>query len=213
MKHKQILKPTITKQPCISSHQTFKDNCANLNPEKQTQQPKAPVAKVTDTKGTEELSHAQGKSDTQQYKGLMRPRGDVLLHPAGPTLLEYATKGCPVDCGPKWSRERIEKAIAEGPSKSARDPEAARCCREEALQKVKEGHCRLVKWDDIKDNLPENLKISPIAAIPHKSRKYRMILNLAYRIRILKERLKSVNESTNKLAPQHAMFELGNVIP
>ena len=40
-----------------------------------------------------------------------------------------------------------------------------------------------------------------------------MILNLAYRIRILKERLKSVNESTNKLAPQHAMFELGNIIP
>ena len=116
----------------------------------------------------------------------MRPRGDVLLHPAGPTLLEYATKGCPVDCGPKWSQERIEKAIAEGPSKSARDSEAAQCCREEALQKVKEGYCRLVKWDDIKDNLPENLKISPIAAIPHKSRKYRMILNLAYRIRILK---------------------------
>ena len=40
-----------------------------------------------------------------------------------------------------------------------------------------------------------------------------MILNLAYRIRINKERLKSVNDSTNKLAPQHAMFELGNVIP
>lgn len=162
----------------------------------------------------EPLSKAQSKYKTNhEYKGLMRPRGDVLLHPAGPTLLEYATKGCPVDCGPQWSRERIEKAIADGPSKSAQDPEAARCCREEALQKVKEGHCRLVKWDDIKNDLPENLKVSPIAAIPHKSRKYRMILNLAYRLRILKERLKSVNDSTNKLAPQHAMFELGNVIP
>ena len=141
MKHKQTLRPTITKQPFIASHQTYQDNRANLNLEKQPQPTKTPVAKATDTKGIGDLSHAQGKSDTQQYKGLMRPRGDVLLHPAGPTLLEYATKGCPVDCGPKWSRERIKKAIAKGPSKSARDPEAARCCREEALQKVAEGHC------------------------------------------------------------------------
>ena len=35
----------------------------------------------------------------------------------------------------------IKKAIAEGPSKLVRDPEAAQCCREEALQKVEEGHC------------------------------------------------------------------------
>lgn len=69
------------------------------------------------------------------------------------------------------------------------------------------------KWNDIKDDIPENLKVSRIGAIPHKSRKYRMISNLAYRIRILKENLPSVNDTTEKLAPQHAMFELGNVIP
>ena len=54
----------------------------------------------------------------------MRPRGDALLHPAGPALLEYATKGCPVDCGPKSSQERIKAAIAEGPSPTAQEPEA-----------------------------------------------------------------------------------------
>ena len=119
MKHKQTLRPTITKQPFIASHQTYQNNLANLNVETQPQPAKTQVARAIDTEGNNDLSHAQGKSDTQQYKGLMRPRGDVLLHPAGPTLLKYATKGCPVDCGPKWSRERIEKAIAEGPSKSA----------------------------------------------------------------------------------------------
>jgi len=41
-----------------------------------------------------------------------------------------------------------------------------------------------------------------------------MILNLAYKLRVKKAKLKSVNEATNKdLAPQHAMYELGNVIP
>ena len=80
------------------------------------------------------LSKAQSKyNDKQKFEGLMRPRGDALKHPAGPTLLEYATKGCPVDCGPDWSREQIEKAIKEGPSKSAQQPEAAKACREEAV--------------------------------------------------------------------------------
>ena len=41
-----------------------------------------------------------------------------------------------------------------------------------------------------------------------------MILNLSYKLRVKKEKLQSVNEATNKdLAHQHAMYELGNVIP
>ena len=101
MKHKQTIRPTITKEPFISSYQANQDNLANLNLEKRPQPAKTPISRATNTEGNRDLSHAQGKSDTQHYKGLVRPRGDVLLHPAGPTLLEYATKGCPVDCGPK----------------------------------------------------------------------------------------------------------------
>ena len=158
-----------------------------------------------------EITHTESEP---VYVGLMRPKGKALKHPAAAELLQYATEGCPVDCGPNWSKERIVAAIAMGPSKSAQHPEAAAVCREEALEKVKEGHCRLIDWDDIKDNPPPNLKISPIAAIPHKSRAYRMILNLAYQIKLNTTKLNSVNETTNKLlAPQHAMFELGNVIP
>merc|ERR1712115_77152 len=67
---------------------------------------------------------------------------------------------------------------------SASTPAASKACRREALERVKEGTCRLVKWNDKKHNPPKNLKISPIAAIPHKSRDYRMILNLAYNLKL-----------------------------
>lgn len=71
-----------------------------------------------------------------------------------------------------------------------------------------------MEWDSIKDNLPKNLKISQIAAIPHKSRDYWMILNLAYKLRVKGTATQSVNKSTDmKKAPQHSMFALGNVIP
>ena len=144
----------------------------------------------------------------------MRPRNRALNHVASDELLRYATNGCPVDCGPNWSLERLEAAIQMGPCKSARSTEAITACHKEVLQKVSEGHCQLIKWNTIKNNPPPNLKVSPIAAIPHKSWAYRMILHLAYQIKINKEKLKSVNETTNKdHAPQHAMYELGNVIP
>ena len=68
----------------------------------------------------------------------------------------------------------------DGPNESVRDPVAAKCCRDEAFEKVDQGFCRIVNWDDLKKDLPPTLKISPIAAIPHKSRAYRMILNLKY---------------------------------
>jgi hypothetical protein len=65
------------------------------------------------------------------------------------------------------------------------------------------------------DNIPPNLKVSPIAAIPHKSQIYRMILDLSFQIKVNGKKLKLVNETSDKnLAPQHAMYEeLGNVIP
>jgi len=144
----------------------------------------------------------------------MFPRNDVLDHPAGPDLLQYALNGCPVDCGSNWSYEQLLAAITKGPHASANMDEAATACRKEAMDRVAEGCCRLVYWDDIKDNFPPQLKISPIAAIPHKSRKFRMILDLSFKLLLNGKRLESVNEASNKAkAPQHAMFELGNVIP
>jgi hypothetical protein len=100
----------------------------------------------------------------------MLPRHEVLTHPAGPDLLQYATDGCPVDCGKSWSRQRIEAAIAKGAHASAKAPGAADACGAKALERVAAGSCRLINWVDIRDNIPPNLKVSPIAAVPHKFR-------------------------------------------
>ena len=144
----------------------------------------------------------------------MCPHNDVLQHPAAKLLLKWATDGCSVDCGQPWSKQAIQAAIDKAAHPSAQSLEAATACRNEALERVKDKCARLVKWDDIKHNPPINLKISPIAAIPHKSRAFRMILDLSYNITVNGTKLASVNETSNKeLAPQHAMYELGNVIP
>ena len=144
----------------------------------------------------------------------MRPRNQALVHPAAEELLRYATTGCPVDCGRNWTLHEMQTAIDHGAHKSARDPVAAKSCRREALDRAAEGGCRIIKWSSIKDNPPPNLKISPIAAIPHKSRLYRMILDLSFELKVDGTKLRSVNDSSDKdLAPHHSMYELGNVIP
>ena len=85
----------------------------------------------------------------------MRPKNEILRHPAGEELLKYATEGCPVDCGKDWTIDQLEAAIKTGPCTSAKKPGAAKACRKEALERVKEGTCRLVKWEDIKNNPPK----------------------------------------------------------
>jgi hypothetical protein len=102
----------------------------------------------------------------------MYPRKEVLDHQAGPHLLQYALDGCPVDCGDDWTLKQLEVAICNGAHTSANVPEAADACIKEVLERVKEGLCQLVNWDDIKHKFPKNLKISPFAAVPHKSRVY-----------------------------------------
>jgi hypothetical protein len=73
----------------------------------------------------------------------------------------------------------LEAAIRHGANSSAMVPEAATHLRSETLEKIAQGHARLVSWATIKDIPPRNLKMSPIAAIPHKSRGWRMILDLS----------------------------------
>ena len=99
----------------------------------------------------------------------MKPRNKALQHPASDALLQYATDGCPLDCGKDWTRAKMEAGIQKGPHKSAQSPEASKALHIEALERIAEGSCRVVKWKDIKDNPPPKLKIPPIAVIPHKS--------------------------------------------
>ena len=68
-----------------------------------------------------------GKCGTQRQEfenGLMNPSGPALDHPAAPLLADYAKYGCPVDCGPNWTRDRIEEALDYGAHPTAKIPEA-----------------------------------------------------------------------------------------
>ena len=150
----------------------------------------------------------------QLFRGLMAPSGAALDHPAAPLLLELATLGCAADVGASWTMEMLEAAINKGAHPSAMTPEASAQLRAETLEKVAQGYARLVTWAELKHDPPKNLKISPIAAIPHKSRGYRMILDLSHGIRLHNLTYPSVNEATNpNVAPSDSMAELGNVLP
>ena len=141
--------------------------------------------------------------------GLMWPRKYALEHDAKTLLSSYAEQGCPVDCGPTWTVEHIKLALLRGPHISAKQKIAAIQLQKETKEKIKHGYARTVQWKDIKDNVPPQLKISPIAMIPHKSRKFRAILDLSFSLYNKGAKHPSVNETTNKMAKAEAMAQLG----
>ena len=162
----------------------------------------------------EELDIASeiGKMNNNKRVGLMWPTSFATDHEAAPLLDAYSKHGCPVDCGEKWTVEMVEAALRKGNHSSANTPAARQYLLDEIQKKVSDGYQKLVKWKDIKDNIPDNIKISPIACIEHKSRAFRVILDLSYRLWFKGSRIPSVNEATNLQSPQKAMAELGNVL-
>jgi hypothetical protein len=176
-----------------------------IQEEKQTAAPKRQWDKQPD------LSEDQRKWK-RVHHGLMAPSGRALTHPEAKMLLEFSIKGCPVKTGHKWTQQMLEVALEKGAHPSARDPVAASQLWEESLDKAKQGFCCLVPWESNKADPPKNLKISPIAAIPHKSRNFRMILDMLYGVSINGTRMPSVNEATDStIPPSSSMAELGNV--
>jgi hypothetical protein len=124
----------------------------------------------------------QGADDKSRpaHRNLMCPAGLALHHPAAETLLNWAEFGCPTQTGKPWSISEMEEAIARGPHQSALTPEALEHFAAEIKEKVRSKQARVVEWDAIKNNPPTELKISPIAAIPHKSKAYQSILDLSF---------------------------------
>ena len=57
------------------------------------------------------------------------------------------------------------------------------------------------------------MKVSPIAAILHKSKDFRSIIELALSLRIIPQRrVPSVNENSEKKAPAGVIDQIGNVL-
>ena len=141
----------------------------------------------------------------------MAPQGLALHHEAARLLAEWEQMGCPTCTGRDWTTAEIQEAIDRGPHQSALEPDALRHFADEVKDKVEKGQARVVLWDEIKGNHPRQLKVSPVAAIPHKSRAYRSILDLSFSLRLTEGgALPSVNDTTTKLAPRGAVDQLGH---
>ncbi len=144
--------------------------------------------------------HNQSKYQNVSFCGCMQPDKSIQHHSAFDALYCYAMEGCLVDCGLSWTAEHLEAAVACGPHISAKSAEAAQCLCEEVMEKVMQGEAEVIKWDEIKANPHPNLKISLLAAVPHKSHMFRAILDLSFQLCINGMLLPSVNEATTPLS-------------
>ena len=100
--------------------------------------------------------------------------------------------------------------MARGPHWSASSPEALAHFTAEAAEKVCTKQAHIVAWDDIKEDSPHQLKILPIAAIPHNSKAYRSILDLSFRLCLTNGGVRaSVNDTTEITAPKGAIDQIG----
>ncbi len=141
----------------------------------------------------------------------MCPAGLALHHPAADLLKEWATYGCPTHTGKPWTREDLQAAIERGPHRSALSDEAIAHFKAEVDEKVRTKQAKLVAWNSIMDNPPPELKILPIAAIPHKSKQFRSILDLSFHLRLERgDVMPLVNSTMVKTAPQGAIDQLGH---
>jgi hypothetical protein len=139
--------------------------------------------------------------------------GLALHHPAAETLLNWAEFGCPTQTGKPWSTLEMEEAIARGPHQSALTPEALKHFAAEIKEKVLSKQARVVEWEAIKDNPPTELKISPIAAIPHKSKAYWSILDLSFQLRLKNGGFRdAVNDTTVKTPLGGAIDQIGECL-
>ena len=104
-----------------------------------------------------------------------------------------------------------------GAHPSAETPKATAALRKKALEKVNQNFAKLIPWRKIRKQLlrglHKNTKVSPIAAIPHKSRLFRMILDLSRKGQRRNSTATAVNELTDiDAAPRHSMDQLGSVL-
>jgi len=105
------------------------------------------------------------------------------------------------------------EAVVRGPHRSATTTEAFTHFAEEIKEKLRTHQARLVPWDDMKENPPAQQKKTPIAAIPHKSKAFRSILDLSFRLRLKNGGvLVVVNDTTVKSTPKGAIDQIGECL-
>jgi len=120
--------------------------------------PKPVLAMTTEEEQTKMRSHLNESNnfptelpvkDTIGKSSLMYPRTYALEHAAIPLLMDYATNGCPVDCGENWKRNQIEAMLERGPHVSATEPDAIQQAIQETNEKVEKNDVIKIKSKNI----------------------------------------------------------------
>ncbi len=153
-----------------------------------------------------------------ELTSLMQPQPLAEVHPFAPTLRKWQ-QGIPVDYGPDWALSVIEAEVECVPHPTARTPDLIALFAKDIEYQIKAGFCRVFFWEDLKQHLPANFKISlPVVVVPQLGRRGQIILDLLFpvyqdikgMITIMQE---SVNNSTVLAAPPEAVKEIGKVFP
>jgi hypothetical protein len=152
-----------------------------------------------------------------ELTSLMQPQPLPEVHPFAPTLRKWQ-QGILVDCGPDWARSVIEAAVERGPHPMACTPDLIALFAEDIEYQIKACFCRVFFWEDLKQHLPANFKISPVAVVPQVGRWGQIILNLLFPVYqdingMITMTQESVNDSTILAALPEAVKEIRKVFP
>jgi hypothetical protein len=147
----------------------------------------------------------------------MQPQPLSEVHLFVPTLHKWR-HGIEVDCGPNWSWENVEAAVARGPHPTASTPDAIALFKEDIAYQVKASFCNVMWWEDIRKLRPVNIKILPVAVVPQVGKCGHIILDLLFPVYqkvngILTAVQASVNNTTVLNAPSTPVREIGKVLP
>ena len=115
-----------------------------------------------------------------KHRNNMFQSGLAVYHPVYKILLEYATGGFPVKTGHNWTKKEIHAAVVKGSHESALVYKSIAHFAAESRVKLASKWESLVIYNEIKVNIPKQMKVSPISAIPHKSKELRSILYLSF---------------------------------
>ena len=111
-------------------------------------------------------------SEPVSIRRLVVPRWHVNMYLAAGLLHEYVKHDCPVAVGRDRTIEELEAGVKKGPHISALALDKIDQMQVEAREREKQVFAKIFNREKLKENLPSELKLSPLAMIPHKSRKY-----------------------------------------
>ena len=80
--------------------------------------------------------------------------------------------------------EQLDQAVARGVHPSAQsDDKVIEALWAEAREQEEAGYATIIPWATLREHAPPRLKVSPVAAIPHKARLVRKILDLSFALK------------------------------